>query len=219
MARYPVDLIIGLFETLRSYEIKDAPAVSVRRLLDKLSLAKEDLELQRMISSRTKEFEALSQELDETRGILRVLKKECLKPIRDIQNSASRAIEQASVEGVGAVRTTQKVVLQTLLETQALSINAIESLEKSGKGSLTALKEEIFRILNQSNLSLQSSLLTYESQIQQWGEDKREAGRYQSLINQATLLFGILEDSRAILNLDLKIASIVAERLHLSISP
>jgi chromosome segregation ATPase len=218
LVRYPIDLIKGLFESLRSYEIEGAPAESMRRLLDKLSLAKEDLELQRSISSRSKVLEAISQELDNTRGILRALKKDSLKPIRDTQNNASRAIEQASAECVNAVREAQRDTLEILVETRDASTRAIGNMDKSGKASLIDLRKEIFRILNESSLGLQARLDNYERQIQRWGESKQEAGRYETIINQGILLFGILEDSRAILNLDLRIASTVSERLHLYVS-
>jgi hypothetical protein len=80
----------------------------------------------------------------------------------------------------------------------------LEKVEQSGLFQMRAF-----------GLQLQSSLEFYESQIKRWGDDRQEAGRYQTILQQGTLLLGILQDDRAILDLNLRVASQVAERLHI----
>lgn len=113
---------------MRRYEIKGAPGASIRRLLDKLDLAKEALELQRSISAKSKQLEAITREFEDTRAKILTLKRDALKPIREVQNSAIGAIEKASAEGVDSIRAIYREALEHLVKTREMIIQAIETL-------------------------------------------------------------------------------------------
>jgi len=211
-------IIRGLFKGLFDLSIDNQPITSAKRLLHRLENAKQEQELEYSILKLNKEKETSKRELSELGGTINALKRSVLKPIQETQDKATRAIEQVSAQGVNAVQDSLSEVITILNDARDTILTTIEAAHNLGQERLNTHQGTLLSILNYTGLTLQQSLEFYESQIQRWGEDKKEAGHYKAIIQQGILLFGVLQDEQAILALNSRIVVQVAQRLHLYVS-
>ena len=134
-----------------------------------------------------------------------------------VQNESIRRLNQVSDLATREILGSKDQSLKSMKSIEQTSSQTIVNLEKSGKESINSLHLEISNSLYNNHLANKLAVGQYTSEIQKWGDLRQEAGKYSSLINMATILFGVSEDENAILSLSPATITRLAERIHIYI--
>jgi hypothetical protein len=211
---YPKGTLIQLFKILKKMEIRGEAQVTLQYMLECLEKVKEELELENSIIKKREELATIQSEKDKVTGSLRVIQDNIKLPIEEALFHAIESINQVSRSALVGITQTQR--------TGQASINSI--LNDANKSLDSALSNGVSK-LNQANIGfthaintgthgLQVTLNKFEAQAGEWRRVRDEAAQLEYYINQAILLFSVLEKKEAILALDPWIVLKLARRIH-----
>lgn len=214
---FTTEILRGLLNNLFNLSVKGEPILSAKRLLNRLEKIREEIELDASITAKKKELSILKREHTELKATIKTLKNDVIKNVTSTQNEGIRKLKQVTDLATREILGSKDELLNAMKIIEQTSSQTIANLEKSGKASINNLHLAISNSLYNNHLAIKLAVEQYTSEIQKWGDLRQEAGKYSSLINMATILFGVQEDENAILSLSPAIITRLAERIHIYI--
>ena len=214
---FTTEILRGLLTNLFNLSVKGEAILSAKRLLNRLEKIKEEIELDASITAKKKELSILKQEHTDLKATIKTLKNEVIKNVISTQNEGIRKLKQVSDLATREILGSKDQLLNAVKSIEQTSSQTIANLEKSGRASINNLHLAISDSLYNNHLAIKLAVEKYTEEIQKWGDLRQEAGKYSSLINMATILFGVSEDENAILSLNPATITRLAERIHIYI--
>lgn len=214
---FTTEILRGLIDNLFNLSVKGEPILSAKRLLNRLEKIKEEIELDTSITAKKTEISILKQEHTGLKATIQTLKNDVIKNVTSTQNEGIRKLKQVTDLATSEILGSKDQLINTMKSIEKTSTQTIANLEKSGKESINDLHLAISNSLYNNHLENKLAVEQYTSEILMWGDLRQEAGKYSSLINMATILFGVSEDENAILSLSPATITRLVERIHIYI--
>jgi hypothetical protein len=211
---YPKGTLIHLFSLLKKMEIRGEAQITLQYLLDCLEKVKEELELENSITNKRAELATVQSEIDKVTGSLRAIQDNIKRPIEEALIHAIESINQVSRSAQVGITQTQRTGHASLNSLLNDANKSLDSAFSNGVSKLNQANNGFTHAINTGTHGLQVTLNRFEAQAGEWRRVRDEATQLEYYLNQAILLFSVLEKKEAMLALDPWMVLRLVRRIH-----
>jgi peptidoglycan hydrolase CwlO-like protein len=211
---YSKGTLIQLFTILKKMEIRGEAQVTLEYMLECLEKVKEELELENSITKKRAELATIQSEIDKVTVSLRAIQEDIKRPIEEALVHALESINQVSRSAQVGITQTQRIGQASI---NSLLIDANKNLDSAlsnGVSKLNQANNGFTHAINTGTHGLQVTLNRFEAQAGEWRRVRDEAAHLEYYLNQAILLFSVLEKKEAMLSLDPWMVLRLVRRIH-----
>jgi archaellum component FlaC len=183
-----------LLSGLKKLEIVGQPRNSIKRLLDALEKIRTLEELDAAIQIKEATLATLQGTINELQGIIVAYRDGAVVSLNQVSTTATKKMDALLNQYLASMNTLQDRVVNNLSQMSTATQAERDTIMQFFTGEVRKAKNEVLNIHSMVTQALQM----YKGEVQEWGEIRKESGRYEQLMQNTSALLAATKDPNII---------------------